>query len=77
MGIVVRGWKDVIGALEAERAAHLHALQQPALSLPWLEYHSNTVLFRLGSSVLPLQRELGNLIKELAADRLCELKAFY
>lgn len=74
MGIVVRGWKDVIGALEH---AHLHALQQPALSLPWHEYHSNTVLFRLGSSVLPLQRELGNLIKELAADRLCELKAFY
>lgn len=78
LGILVRGWKDAIGATEAGRAAHLFALPQPALSLPWREYHSNTVLFRRGSSRCHCrERELGNLIKELAADKLCELKAFY
>lgn len=44
MSIVVSGWKDVIGAREAGRASHLHALPQPALSLLWREHHSNTVL---------------------------------
>ena len=41
------------------------------------ECHGNTVPFKHGSLCCRRKAALGNLIKELAADKLCELKAFY
>lgn len=77
LGIMVRGWEDATGTVMEGRSAHLHAPPQPALSLPWCECHSNIVLFKHRSLCCHRRAELGNLIKALAADKLCELKAFY
>lgn len=79
LGIMARGWEDVVGGRSGgrKRAAHLNAPPQPALSLPWRECHSNIVLLKHRSLCCHCRAELGNLIKELAADKLCELKAFY
>lgn len=58
-------------------APHLHAPPQPARPPRLGERHGNTVPFKHASLCCRCKAALGNLIKELAADKLCELKAFY
>ena len=69
----------VCGVVDAAGRAmpppHLYA-PPGRLALPG-ERHGNTTLFKHRSLCCHRKAALGNLIKELAADKLCELKAFY
>lgn len=65
----------VWGTLRARARPHLYA-PPGRLALPG-ERHGNTTLFKHRSLCCHRKAALGNLIKELAADKLCELKAFY
>ena len=71
--VCVCGVVDAAG--RARPPPHLYA--PPGwLALPG-ERHGNTTLFKHRSLCCHRKAALGNLIKELAADKLCELKAFY
>ena len=69
----VCGVADAAG--KARPPSHLYA-PPGRLALPG-ERHGNTTLFKHRSLCCHRKAALGNLIKELAADKLCELKAFY
>ena len=83
----VCGGEDTAG--RADPAPHLYAPPRPRWPRVCVcvcvcvcvgrggECHGNTVPFKHGSLCCRRKAALGNLIKELAADKLCELKAFY
>ena len=71
--VCVPGVVDAAG--RARPPPHLYA-PPGRLALPG-ERHGNTTLFKHRSLCRHRKAALGNLIKELAADKLCELKAFY
>ena len=71
--VCVCGVVDTAG--RAMPPPHLYA-PPGRLALPG-ERHGNTTLFKHRSLCCHRKAALGNLIKELAADKLCELKAFY